>query len=306
MIQFEVIAVQHTTVLSALPDGAWLSEVNLVGTHDSATAYCAFQKRAQCQNLTFREQLALGVRLLDIRLYRRGRHFYLVHAVADCYRDDSKREKLQFDEVLAACKSFLRENPRETLVLSIKQDRGHFETAFFEKFYHTYIEKDENLWYLENRVPRLSECCGKIVLMRRCKRASDFRTAQNCGLDFSVWENQNSKTETAPCEVSLSGTCTATVQDRYRLPPDVKWAESAKPFLDSCHPSPRQICVHFLSTCGGEGIPCANAPTVNAAFADYPLCETHAQGWFFLDFPTEDLCKKIMLSNLEIYKGECV
>lgn len=297
---------QHTTVLSALPGGVWLSEVNLVGTHDSATAYCAFPKLAKCQELTFREQLARGVRLLDIRLFRRGKHFYLVHGFADCYTDETKREKLQFDEVLAQCKSFLRENPRETLVLSVKQDRGHFETAFFEQFYHTYIEPDENLWYLENRVPRLSECCGKIVLMRRCKRAPQFRTAQNCGLDFSVWENQNSKTETAPCAVSLSSDCTATVQDRYRLPPEVKWAQSAKPFLDTCCPSPRQICVHFLSTCGGEGIPCENAPIVNASFAAYPLETAHAQGWFFLDFPTEELCKKIMLSNAEIYKGECV
>lgn len=306
MICFEVMAVEHTTVLSALSGGLYLSEINLAGTHDSATAYCAFPKLAKCQDLTFREQLALGVRLLDIRLYRRGKHFYLVHGLSDCYTDDSKREKLQFDEVLTVCKAFLRENPRETLVLSIKQDRGHFETAFFEQFYHRYIEPDETIWYLENRVPRLSECCGKLVLMRRCKRAADFRTAQTCGLDFSVWENQNSKTETAPCEVALSGACIATVQDRYRLPPDVKWEKSAKPFLDVCRPTKKHICVHFLSTCGGAGCPAENAPLVNAAFSEYALCETQAQGWFLLDFPTEDLCKKIMLSNAEIYKGDCV
>ncbi|MGN0570926.1 MAG: phosphatidylinositol-specific phospholipase C domain-containing protein [Candidatus Fimenecus sp.] len=306
MICFEVIAVENKTVLSALSGGLYLSEINLAGTHDSATAYCAFPKLAKCQELTFREQLALGVRLLDIRLFRRGNRFYLVHGMADCYTDETKREKLQFDEVLAVCKEFLRKNPRETLVLSIKQDRGHFETTFFERFYHTYIEPDENLWYLENRVPHLAECCGKLVLMRRCKRASDFRMADNCGLDFSVWENQDSKTETAPCEVALSSACTATVQDRYRLPPEMKWDKSAKPFLEACRPTNKQICIHFLSTCGGAGCPAENAPLVNAAFSEYPLSKTHAQGWFFLDFPTEALCRKIMLSNLEIYKGECV
>lgn len=296
----------NKTALSVLSGGLLLSEVNLAGTHDSATAYCAFPKLAQCQSLPFEKQLAIGVRLLDIRLYRRGKHFYLVHGMADCYRDETKREKLQFDEVLAQCKSFLHENPRETLVLSIKQDRGHFETAFFEHFYHTYIENNANLWYLENRVPHLSECCGKIVLMRRCKRAADFRTAENCGLDFSVWENQNSKTETAPCTVTLSSTCQATVQDRYRLPPEVKWTQCAKPFLDTCRPTKNHICIHFLSTCGGDGCPAENAPTVNAAFSEYALCETHAQGWFLLDFPTEELCRKILDANLKIHKGDCV
>lgn len=296
----------NTMVLSALSGGILLSEVNLAGTHDSATAYCAFEKIAKCQNWTFSEQLSNGIRLLDIRLCKKGRRFYLVHGLADCYTDQSKKEKLQFDEVLNICKSFLREHPRETLVLSIKQDRGHFETAFFEAFYHTYIENNESLWYLENRVPRLSECCGKIVLMRRAKRAPNFRTAQNCGLDFSVWENQNSKTETAPCEVSLSRTCRATVQDRYRLPPEVKWAQCAKPFLDVAAPSEHHICVHFLSTCGGDGVPAENAPIVNAAFLEYPLSSAHAQGWFFLDYPTETLCQKIMGSNAQLYKGDRV
>ena len=37
MICFEVMAVEHITVLSALSGGLYLSEVNLAGTHDSAT-----------------------------------------------------------------------------------------------------------------------------------------------------------------------------------------------------------------------------------------------------------------------------
>lgn len=297
---------ENRTAFSALAGGIYLSEVNLAGTHDSATAYCAFQKRAKCQALTFKAQLGIGVRLFDIRLFKRGGRFYLVHSVANCYTDETKRKKLQFDEVFSLCKAFLQENPRETLVLSVKQDRGHFETAFFEAFYKKYIEPNEALWFLENRVPRLSECRGKIVLMRRAKRAPDFRTADSCGLDFSVWENQNSKTETAPCTVSLASGCDAAVQDRYRLPPEVKWAQCAKPFLDKCRPTQNHICVHFLSTCGGAGVPADNAKIVNRAFADYPLCETHAQGWFLLDFPTEALCKKIMDSNTEIYKGASV
>ena len=89
----------------------------------------------------------------------------------------------------------------------------------------------------------------------------------------------------------------AEVQDRYRLPPEIKWTRCAKPFLDIAAPSEHRICLHFLSTCGAPGIPAQNAEIVNAQFAAYPLCESHAQGWFFLDFIDRALCDKITRSN---------
>ena len=102
----------NTMVLSALSGGILLSEVNLAGTHDSATAYCAFEKIAKCQNWTFSEQLSNGIRLLDIRLCKKGRRFYLVHGLADCYTDQSKKEKLQFDEVLPKPEQKVESLPR--------------------------------------------------------------------------------------------------------------------------------------------------------------------------------------------------
>ncbi len=285
-------------VLSALADDLFLSEVNLAGTHDSATAFVAFSKLARCQSLTIPQQLELGVRLLDIRLFRRGKQFYLVHARADCFADGQNREKLTFQSVLAACQAFLRENPRETIVMSVKQDRGHFETAFFKAFYDAFIRPQPDLWFTENRVPQLSECRGKIVLMRRCKRAQHFESAERCGLDFSVWKDQSSRSATTPLPVILSPSCDALVQDRYRLAPEIKWAESAKPFIESCRPTKTHICVHFLSTCGGRGVPADNAVQVNACFSAYAFPTDYARGWFFLDFPSEALCSKIMRSNL--------
>ncbi len=291
----------NTCVLSALSGGVFLSEVNLAGTHDSATAFCAFQKIARCQELTFRQQLEIGIRLLDIRLCKKGTEFYLVHGKANCYRDGTKRERLSFDEVFEVVLDFLKENPRETVVLSVKQDRGHFEKAFFKAFYEKYIRRHESLWFLENRVPRLSECCGKLVLLRRCKKKGDFAPDDRCGLNFSVWEDQSSRTETGTLTVTLSEDCYATVQDRYRLPPEKKWTDCEKPFLESCRPTQKSICLHFLSTCGGKGIPQENAREVNARFSEYPFPNDAPRGWFFLDFPTEALCNKITESNIKLY-----
>lgn len=295
---------ESKNVLSALSGGIFLSEINLAGTHDSATAFCAFSRLAKCQTLTFEEQLRMGVRLLDIRLCRTGHRFYLVHGKANCYRDETKKERLSFDEVFAVLKAFLQANPRETVVLSVKQDRGFGQKAFFKAFYNKYIRGQEHLWYLENRVPRLSECCGKLVLMRRCKKRESFENTDLCGLDFSVWEDQASRTETAPLTVTLSADCEALVQDRYRLAPERKWMDCEKPFLEAAHPSPHKMYLHYLSTCGGNGVPEENAVYVNAQFSECPLPKERACGWFFLDFPTETLCDKIMRSNLELLGGK--
>lgn len=287
-------------ILSVLSDSLFLSEINLAGTHDSATAFVAFSKLARCQSLTIPQQLALGVRLLDIRLFHQGKQFYLVHAKANCYRDERKRERLTFDDVLESLKVFLRENPRETVVVSVKQDRGRLEPTFFEAFYNTFIRPQADLWFTENRVPRLSECRGKIVLMRRCMRAESFESAERCGLDFSVWEDQSSYSETEPLPVILSPSCDALVQDRYRLAPETKWKRSAKPFIESCRPTASHLCIHFLSSCGDKGVPEDNAVRVNAYFSEYAFPTDAPRGWFFLDFPTENLCAKIMQSNLTL------
>lgn len=299
----EVFGVKTGSVLSGLPDGLFLSQINLAGTHDSATAVCAFPRMAQCQTLSVSEQLDLGIRLLDIRLCRRGNIFYLVHGKANCYSDSEKKVRLTFDTVFDAVRRFLQAHPRETVVLSIKQDRGFISTAFFAAFYKAYIEPYRSLWVVENRVPTLQECRGRMVLMRRCICAASLLRQTACGLDFSVWEDQGAKAETEPCAVTLHDSCRALVQDRYRLPPEKKWAACAKPFLDSAVPAENLLLLHFLSTSGGRGIPAQNAPIVNAAFAEYALSETHAHGWFFMDFPTPALCEKLAASNYILYGG---
>lgn len=292
---------EQPMVLSALADDLYLSQINLAGTHDSATAFCTLRKIARCQNTAIAEQLRIGVRLLDIRLHLSHRRFFLVHSHADCFTDDARKTRLCFDDVFSACLSFLEQHPRETLVMSVKCDRGRESTTFFRAFYEVFIRPNPSRWYLENRVPTLGACRGKIVLLRRCPRASDFESKETCGLDFSDWEDQGARKHTEPVHMRMSEKLCAEVQDRYHLPPDIKWARCAKPFLDICAPAENRICLHFLSTCGGHGVPAQNAGAVNAQFAAYALHDNRAQGWFFLDFIDRSLCDKIMRSNLQIY-----
>ncbi len=84
-----------TNWMSGIPDGRYLCEINLPGTHDSATAYCknttgnavslfgvpVFQSGAyaKTQTLTLSEQLDAGVRYLDLRLSAKDGDLLLCH-----------------------------------------------------------------------------------------------------------------------------------------------------------------------------------------------------------------------------------
>lgn len=275
-----------------------ISRLNLFGTHDSLTAFVAMENVCRCQTLTLREQLRLGVRLVDVRLCRKKDEFYLVHSLADCYTDESKKERLSFSAVLEDCLSFLKENPDEFLVLSIKQDRGIQSRSFFPQFYEKYIRGAEDSWCLESEIPTVEKCRGKIVLMRRCKVWKKWRRENPSGLDFSHWKDQGSTRKKKPLPVILNPKQKAVVQDRYGLSPEKKWYKSAKPFLDSAEPDENLICVHFISTAfryKGESL-VRTAEEMNGFFREYEL--SGVKGWFFFDFPDEDIANKFANRNL--------
>ena len=220
---------------------------------------------------------------------------------------------LTFGEVMQDLVSFLNDNPEETLIVSVKQDRGIMRRSFFTAFYKKYIENNEDKWFLKNENPTVGQCRGKMVLMRRCRRQRRFLCDENCGLDFSFWPDQGGKTKTGTEKFIMSVDKSATepfvleteVQDRYGLNCKKKWHECAKPFLESCRTSESKICLHFISTSyrnKGETL-VETAKEMNSYFGEYELRKDSAQGWFFLDFPTKELCEKIIKSNSEIHKG---
>ena len=282
---------------SALPDEIYLSEVNIPGTHDSCTAFCSMENVCRCQSLTIKEQLELGIRLFDIRLYKSGKDFYLCHAIADCFTDSDKKKKLSFDDVLSDFRGFLKNNPEETLVVSVKQDRGIINRWFFPAFYERHLVGNEKEWYLENENPTLSECRGKMVLMRRCKVFPWWGKDKNCGLDFSHWRDQGSKFREKIYNVKLNKNQKATVQDRYGLAPLRKWEKCEKPFIEKCRCDKNNLNVHFISTAyryKGESL-VKTAEEMNSLFKSCDLAEK--KGWFLFDFPDEEIIEKFEIKE---------
>ena len=283
-------------ILSKISDSVYLSELNIAGTHDSATAYVAMENMARCQDKTIAEQLQMGIRLLDIRLTKKGNEFYLVHAIADCYSDEAKTKRMTFGEVLDCCKSFLADNPQETIILSIKQDRGIINRWFFPPFYDKYIKGDESYWYLGNSVPTLGQCRGKLVLMRRCRVWKSFYKTADGGLNFSFWRDQKRKKPKA-YPVKLNKENRAIVQDRYCLATEPKWACSEK-YMTSAVTDKNNLALHYISTSvKTDGNLVGTAEYINKKFMEYPLKKK--TGWIFCDFPTTELIEKIMTSNIE-------
>lgn len=295
-----------------LDDIVFLSEINIAGTHDSCTAFVSMENMARCQSLTVKEQLDMGIRLFDIRLNKSGDEFYLIHSLADCFTDESKKEKLTFSAVLSVFRQFLKDNPEEALIVSVKQDRGIMSKKFFPAFYEKYIRGNESEWWLENSDPAIGQIRGKMVLMRRCKVKKNYTQKTASGLDFSYWPDQKGKSK-KPKEVIVSRSqsrnseheLVAVVQDRYTLAPEVKWHECAKPFLDVCLTGYGMYALHYISTSyrkKGDTL-AETAEEMNGYFMKYELSDFSAQGWFFLDFPTKELCDKIIKPNFEIHKG---
>ena len=59
------------------------------------------------------------------------------------------------DDILCDTAEFLKENPTETVIVSIKMDSGVNVKDFYKSFRSRYIDSQKDLWYTENKIPKL-------------------------------------------------------------------------------------------------------------------------------------------------------
>ena len=300
--------------LSLLPGSIPLSMINLPGTHDSSTQFVKLSPFSRCQDKSISQQLEIGIRSLDIRLELRDSRFYAVHGIADC-RTSKKRNSplLCFEDIFEQCAVFLKNNQTETIMLSLKMDRGNNGESFYNSFYRQFVEPNRLSWFLENRIPALSECRGKIVLVRRCsfsKSGNNFND-KNTGLNLTNWPDQGStKSFSAlPSTIeSVEGNAVlqlaAVIQDRFMLNPKAKWEKATKPALENAEPNENAIFLHYFSTAGIPFIPLINSHHVNAKFKEFEMANKKYYGWISLDFPTKYLVNKIIESNFSVVIGQ--
>lgn len=265
--------------MTSIGDAVLLSQLTIPGTHDSGAMYEPISGTAKCQDLTIAEQLAAGVRFLDIRCRHYGDSFVIHHG--------SVYQNMNFDDVLDACSSFLSANPDECIIMSVKEEYDSYDiTQTFAETFNDYVSQDSDLWYFSTSVPTLGAARGKIVLVRRF--------SGSLGLAANSWSDN-----------ALFSTGVLRVQDYYQVSVstnDNKIAAIESLFDEAMTGSTSTL---YLNFCSGYksylGIP--NIPSVsddvNEWLEDYfeaDLCSRY--GVVIMDFTCADLCELIYASNI--------
>jgi 1-phosphatidylinositol phosphodiesterase len=110
---------QRLRWMSYLPDVWLMSNMSMVGTHDTMSFYGL--DSIQTQSLPLSEQLNAGVRALDIRLARVTGGLALHHGVT--------YQTADFDDVLRTVVIFLSRNPSETVLMRVSSPSASDEKA---------------------------------------------------------------------------------------------------------------------------------------------------------------------------------
>lgn len=156
--------------MKELSDQTPLSGLSIPGSHNTPTYHKALPS-VRCQAVSAREQLANGVRFFDIRVQPTNpedpssEDLALVHGVFPVSLTGAKYLRKLINEI----QDFLRDNPSETLIMSLKREGpGNATDEQLSTILRTHYTKNDNKnWYTEPRIPSLGEVRGKIVLMRR-------------------------------------------------------------------------------------------------------------------------------------------
>ncbi len=163
--------------MSSLPDSRPLSQLSIPGTHDTMARYGG--DIAQTQSMTLSMQLQAGVRALDIRCRHINNAFAIHHGLI--------YQNANFDDVLSAVRDFLQANPRETILMRVKEEYTPTgNTRSFADTYASYVQRYPNLFWTPNSSnPTLGSVRGRIVVLQ------NFSAPQAWGLDYNSLNQQD-------------------------------------------------------------------------------------------------------------------
>lgn len=294
--------------MKKIPDDVKITGINIPGTHDSACCFVDFGFISQTQKLTVTQQLEAGVRYFDFRFKFDGKRFVANHSIAHCRKKKGFwNEVLTADDILSDCIDFLKLNPSETVLFQLKEAQSHEGTSFYDSFYEKYIRNNKDCWFVENRIPTMSEVRGKIILLRVVSVDKSVFTDDNSGIDFTAypyvgtynvddWRRGDIK--------KLDGTACSHmfVQDSYKSEGKHKWG-TVKRFVESgLSRDEFNIC---YTSCTRLLVPRFNVRYINPRLRAY-FSDKKYYGIIAADFIDDEICKKIISTNLwESPKTHC-
>ncbi|WP_282794404.1 phosphatidylinositol-specific phospholipase C [Streptomyces sp. CC224B] len=239
--------------LAAVDSATPLQRLTIPGTHDSGARFGGWW--VECQNTTLGQQLASGIRFLDIRCRAFEGSFTVHHGAF--------YQHLNFDDVLGACRDFLRGQPTETVLMRVKQEYSEASDTAFGAIFEDYLDRRgwRSLLHIGDTWPRLGDARGKVVLI-----------ADNGGL---------------PGGIRWGDGTVFDIQDDWNAAPAAKYPKIEEQFREAVRQPGKQY-INFVSTAAGLP-PRWNSDTLNPR--THSLLESpEGRGWRGLgivpmDFP---------------------
>jgi len=188
--------------MSFISDSASLGELTLPGSHDSGAMVEPIAGTARCQSLSVRDQLAIGVRYLDIRLRQIDNALVVHHG--------SVYQNQNFDDVLGQVIGFLQVHPSEAVVMEVSSEYTPANnTESYEQTFLRYVDNPgyAAYWSRRGQIPTLGEVRGKIVLLRRFAGSAGGAG----GIDATGWRDNTQFT------LSDAAGTHIVVQDNYNV-----------------------------------------------------------------------------------------
>lgn len=188
-----------------LPDNAYIVDVSIPGSHDTATGNGWVsplgESRGTTQDLSLETQWELGARAFDLRPKVNGSRLAVNHGIL--------QTKLYFDDAIRTICGFLKENPTEFVVIHMLYADGFdSDKAKYQTYLRALLNSNDVKDYLVDfrRDLTVKEMRGKMLIISR----DPYDTAPYTGGFFNGWGNG------IYWNISISGrnsTATLNVQD---------------------------------------------------------------------------------------------
>ncbi len=263
--------------MARLNDGVKVTQLSIPGTHDSGATHSIFDVAGKCQDISIKEQLAIGVRFLDLRLQMNNNEFDIVHSFV--------KQNLTFKGVLKDITNFIKQNPSEFLIISIKKEEESVNSTFdFEELLLQDFKPYSDLICLDGALPNtLGEARGKIYILSRYNSTVGIPA-------YSGWKDDDS------CTIG-----NIYVQDNYSVPNFADKKQSITTAFEFASNNADFLTLNFTSCYLDSGFPPTYAGEIAKAVNPW-LLESLKQGKgnvgiIVADFITGDLAKAIYGRN---------
>ncbi len=157
------IAYSNPNWMNFIRDEIFISDLSVPGTHDTIASNIGMGGIGDCQSLSLEKQLNAGIRAVDIRCRHIENMFTIHHGPIFL--------NATFQDVLAACRNFLKQNNSETILMRIQEEHEaenctrSFESTFLDET-SNYTDLIYNIEKFEGIFPTLGEVRGKIVILQ--------------------------------------------------------------------------------------------------------------------------------------------